>query len=166
MEPPKPKLGFLPDPENTHMDTMLEGIKSTTYLTNTKTMAAGKATRQKIYLQKREQLEFDTKSYWKYILRYRQITQSFHAGTEFRPRCTCVTIIKRSCCKMNNRGLRVYNATHCKWKYKFTLHHGQWKGCRCDQQRLASEVVLLICLTINSINAFISYDSSLQVLKY
>jgi hypothetical protein len=60
---------FLPDPEKTHMDTMLKGIKFTTYLTNTKTMAAGKATRQKIYLERREYLEFDTKGYLKYALR-------------------------------------------------------------------------------------------------
>jgi hypothetical protein len=104
LEPPIPKLGFLPDPENTHMDTMLEGITFTTYLTNTKTMAVGKATRQKIYLQRREHLKFDIKGYRKNTLRYRQITQCYPAGTEFRPRCTCVTIIKRSCCKMNNRG--------------------------------------------------------------
>ena len=36
--------------------------------------------------------------------------------------------------------------------------------CQCDQQRLASEVVLLIYFIINSTKAFISYDSSLQVL--
>jgi hypothetical protein len=32
-------------------------------------MTAGKATRQKNYLEKRQNLEFDTKGYWKYALR-------------------------------------------------------------------------------------------------
>jgi len=82
---------------------MLKGIKFTAYLTNTKTMADGKASRQKFYLERCEHLEFDTKGYWKYTLRYRQITQCYLAGTYFRPRCPCVTIIKRSCCKMNKR---------------------------------------------------------------
>jgi hypothetical protein len=48
---------------------MLKGIKFTTHLTNTKTTTTEKATRQKIYLERREHLEFDTKGYWKYALR-------------------------------------------------------------------------------------------------
>jgi hypothetical protein len=142
---------------------MLKGTQFTAYLTTAKTMTAGKATRQ-VYLERRKHLEFDTKGYWKYALRYRQITQCYPAGTEFRPRYPCVTIIKSSCCKMKKRDWRVYSAKHCNWKYKFTLHHGQWQGCACDQQRLASEVVLPICSIINSTNAFISYDSLLQLL--
>jgi len=94
-------MGFLPYPEtHTHIGTMLQGIKFAKCLTNTKTMTAEKDTRQKIYLERREHLEFDSKGYWKYVLRYRQITQRYPAGTEFRPRCPCVTIIKSSCCKM------------------------------------------------------------------
>jgi len=118
-------MGFLPDPEKTHKGTMLKGIKFATYLTNTKTMTAGKDTRQKIYLERREHLEFDTKGYWKYDLQYRPITQCYPAGTEFRSTRPCVTISKSSCCDMKKRSWRVYNCKHYNWKYKFTLQHGQ-----------------------------------------
>ena len=40
------------------MGTVLKGMKLAVYITNTKTMKAEKATRQKIYPERRERLEF------------------------------------------------------------------------------------------------------------
>jgi choline dehydrogenase-like flavoprotein len=69
LEPPKIEPGYLSDPEDRDMETLLEGIKFTTDLINTEAMKADNATRQKIYLKRCENLEFNSRNYWECVLR-------------------------------------------------------------------------------------------------
>lgn len=60
---------------------MLEGIQFTTDLINTEAMKAENATRQKIYLEGCEHLEFDSRDYWKCVLRHVGTTLYHPVGT-------------------------------------------------------------------------------------
>lgn len=80
-EPPKIQPGYLSDPEGKDIDTMLEGIQFTTDLINTEAMKAENATRQKIYLEGCEHLEFDSRDYWKCVLRHVGTTLYHPVGT-------------------------------------------------------------------------------------
>ncbi|PSN57811.1 hypothetical protein C0J52_04364 [Blattella germanica] len=81
LEHPAIYPGYLTDPDEKDLNTMIEAIKFTTDLKNTDAMQKIGMTREKIYISACEDLEFDSRDYWVCALRQIGTTLYHPVGT-------------------------------------------------------------------------------------
>ncbi|XP_069679706.1 glucose dehydrogenase [FAD, quinone]-like [Periplaneta americana] len=104
--------GYLSDPDNKDIDTLIQGIEFSLKFMETKEMKSKKGIQRKVYIKNCDDLEINTRAYWECALRHIGVTLFHPSGTcKMGPKSDPNAVVSPELKVYGVKGLRVADAS-------------------------------------------------------